>query len=408
MRKVIFIIVDGMADRPCRDYNFKTPLEVANRSNLDSLAKKSVTGIVDVISPGVPPGTDYAHLAIFGYDPNKYYIGRGPLEALGVGLTLEPNDVAFRINFATVDDNLVVIDRRAGMIEDTEELIKEINGIEIDGIKVIVKKGTAYRGALVLRGKGLSHEISDVEAKPGNKINFSKPLTENKESKFTANLLNKLFLEIHDKLKNHPFNLKREREGKCPANAILIRGAGKYKPVDKKFHEKWKLKALCIAGVGLIKGIARYIGMDILTPEGATGTLDTDMMAKAKACIENLSKYDFIFVHVKATDVASHKGDFEKKVEMIEKFDEMVGYIANNANEDTFIIVTADHTTPIEAKDHRGDPVPIMIYGPNIRVDDVEEFTERACAKGGLCRIRGLDIMPIITDLLNLTKKYGA
>jgi len=407
MKKVIFIVGDGMADRPCREYEFKTPLEVADRSNLDYLAKKSVTGIVDIISPGIPPGTDYAHLAIFGYDPKKYYIGRGPLEALGVGLTLKPDDVAFRINFATVNDNLVVIDRRAGMIEDTEELVKEIHGMTINGVEVIAKKGTAYRGALILRGKGLSHEITDIEAKPGNRINFSKPLAKNDEAKFTADLLNKLFLETHNKLKNHSLNLKREKEGKYPANAILVRGAGKYKPVDKKFNEKWKMKALCIAGVGLIKGIARYVGMDILTPEGATGTLDTDMMVKARACIENLDRYDFIFVHVKAMDVASHKGDFEKKVEVIERFDEMIGYIASNV-EDAVIVVTADHTTPIEAKDHRGDPVPIMIYASNIRVDDVDKFTERACARGGLCRIRGLDIMPIIADLLNLTKKHGA
>jgi 2,3-bisphosphoglycerate-independent phosphoglycerate mutase len=209
-------------------------------------------------------------------------------------------------------------------------------------------------------------------------------------------------------LERHPVNKERSKRELLPANIILCRGAGTA-PRIKPLSEVYGVNAACIAATSLIRGVCKVAGMKLIDVKGATGTPQTDFMAKAKAAIQTLKTNDFVVLHVKATDVASHDGDVKQKIELIEKIDRMFGYMLNNIDlNSTYLAVTADHTTSSITQNHEGDPVPLAITGPYVRRDDVEEFGERACAKGGLNRIRGMDLMPILMNLIGKTKKFGA
>jgi len=406
MKAVIFVI-DGLGDRPNKDGN--TPLKEANTPTMDKIAKEGICGIMSAVDIGVRPGSDTSHLAILGYDPYEVYTGRGPFEACGVGIEVKEGDIAFRCNFATVDENFVVLDRRAGRIKETEELAKELDGLEIDGVKVIFKQSGGYRAALVLRGEGLSDKVTDADPKKeGKKVKTIEPLDDSEEAKRTAEILNKLLKIAYEKLNNHPINEERRKNGLPVANIILPRGVGKV-PYVQKFEERYGLKGACIAGTGLIKGIAKMVGLDLIEVEGANGTPETNFMGKAKALIEALEKYDFVLINVKGADEAGHDGDYETKKMVIEKIDEMLKYIIGNIDKDeVYLVLTGDHSTPIEEKDHSADPIPIVIWGKSVRTDDVEKFDEFSTYKGGLCWIKGKHIMPILMDLMGLAKKYGA
>ncbi|EHP87073.1 2,3-bisphosphoglycerate-independent phosphoglycerate mutase [Methanotorris formicicus] len=406
MKAVIFII-DGLGDRPNKEGN--TPLKEANTPTMDKIAKEGICGIMNAVDIGVRPGSDTSHLAILGYNPYEVYTGRGPFEACGVGIDVKEGDIAFRCNFATVDENFVVLDRRAGRIKETEELARELDGLEIDGVKVIFKQSGGYRAALVLRGDGLSDKITDADPKKeGRKVKMIEPLDDSEEAKRTAEILNKLLKIAYEKLNNHPINEERRKKGLPVANMILPRGAGKV-PYVQKFEERYGLKGACIAGTGLIKGIAKMAGLDLIEVEGATGTPETNFMGKAKALVEALKEYDFILINVKGADEAGHDGDYETKKIVIEKIDEMLKYFIENVDKDeVYLVLTGDHSTPIEEKDHSADPIPIVIWGRSVRTDDVEKFDEFSTYKGGLGWIKGKYIMPILMDLMGLANKYGA
>ncbi len=209
-------------------------------------------------------------------------------------------------------------------------------------------------------------------------------------------------------MKKHPVNESRIKRKLLPANAILCRGAGTI-PKVKTLSELYGIKAACIAAVPLIRGVCKVAGMKLIDVKGATGTIQTDLAAKAKAAVEALKTNDFVLLHVKATDVASHDGNAKLKISLIEKVDSMISYVLNNIDlETTYMAVTADHTTSTLTGKHEGDPVPIVITGYGVRSDDVEKFDERSCAKGGLNRIEGKNLMPIIMGLMGKTKKFGA
>jgi len=410
--KFLLIVGDGMGDRPIPELNFKTPLEYAVTPNLDSLAKRGITGIMDVIKPGIPPGSAPAHLALLSYDPYASYTGRGAFEALGLNIKLERGDVAFRCNFATVDEELKIVDRRAGRsIPEADILASSLNKISIDvdpPVKIIFKHSVEHRGVLILRGSNLSSKVSDIDpGREGEKILWAKPLIDDYSAYRTAKILNEFVRRAHEILEDHPANKARSNKGLPPANFILCRGAGTL-PQLKSFTEKFGLKGICIAGITLIKGVARTIGFDAPLIEGATGGLDTDVYAKAKAALKYMESYDFIFIHVKGTDTASHDGLIESKVKMIEKIDGMVGRILDFKNVSNLCIaVTADHATPISIRDHTGDPVPLLIHAPGILSDDVCMFSEKACMKGGLGRIRGLNLIPILLNYAGVMHKFG-
>lgn len=397
--KYLLIICDGMGDLPVPELGDKTPLEAAQTPNLDRMAKNGKTGLISVLGPGVRPNSDEAHLTLFGYDLKTDYPGRGPIEAAGVGVKLQEGDVAIRANLATVDSDLRVIDRRAGRIEDSTPFVRDLDGLEIDGVKFIVKPGTGHRMALVMRGKGLSDQISNsdvhyvtenkiVENWEGTKVNVPQPTDASPEAKFTAEVLQKFLAKAQETLAANPLNNGREFK----ANYILTRGPGYYKRLTP-LTEKWGLKkAACIAGAGLYKGLGVIVGMDLVEVSGATGLPNTDVSAKIIAAKEKVKEYDFVFVHIKPTDIYGENGDFQGKKAFIEKIDEAIDQLDEI---EATIAVTADHSTLCAKKDHSGDPVPLLIYKKGMVGDGLTKFGESECQKGSLGTIEGRDFMKI-------------
>ncbi len=415
MLKAILVIADGMADVPLKELGGKTPLEAARKPALDHVAEHGVCGIIDIVEPGIPPGSDVAHLALLGYDVVEVYSGRGALEAIGSLIDVLPNDLAFRCNFATVDENLRVIDRRAGRIgnEDAEKLTQAVDAFlredppEVGGI--LFRNTLEHRAILRLSGPNLSVMVSDTDPhKTGVEVLKARPLDGSPEARNTSEILNKLTMQFHKVLKNHPVNAERVKAGLLPANIVLFRGVGQLPEIDL-LPLLYGIFPAAIAVSPLVRGVCKTAGMHLLAVQGATGTYMTDFHAKAEAAVKALKSYDLVLIHVKATDLAGHDCNPQKKMEAIQGIDSLIQYILNHANlDETFIALTADHTTSSIKGEHSGEPVPVAIMGPNIRVDEVNEFGERACAKGGLHRIRGRDLMPILVNLLGKATKAGA
>ncbi|MEM2903008.1 MAG: phosphoglycerate mutase, partial [Candidatus Bathyarchaeia archaeon] len=276
-------------------------------------------------------------------------------------------------------------------------------------VKFIFQNTIQHRATLILRGPHLSTAIGDSDPyETGKKVLEVKPLDNSPEASFTARVLNELLEKFHHVLRNHEVNRERIKRNLPPANIILCRGAGTI-PNVKPLGEIYGIKSACIAVVSLIRGVCKIAGMNLLNVEGATGSLDTDYMAKAKVAVQALQENDLVVLHIKATDVASHDGNFYEKVKVIEKIDMMISYILDNIDhDDVYVTVTADHTTSCLTRKHEGDPVPVAIMGPYVRRDDVIEYNERSCARGGLGRIRGIDLMPILMNFIGKTKKFGA
>ncbi len=401
------MVMDGLGDRAVKTLGYKTPLQCAIHPNLDWFVKYGSSGIMDVVGPGVRPGSDTSHLSLLGYDPYQVYTGRGPFEAAGIGLIGQKGDVAFRCNFATVGKDLIIKDRRAGRVKepDTSELISALSNLIIDGVQVVVKAATEHRAVLLLRGPGLSARVTDADPHGTSKIHTVKALVP--EAEKTAGIVNEFVKESYEVLSASPVNRRREKEGKPPANILLPRGAGVF-PEIEPFEKRYGMKGACVAGVSLIKGICRVCGLEVVEVREATGGLDTNMKAKAEAALESLKNYDFVLMNVKATDIASHDGDPERKVAIIEQLDEMAGVLKIGISEDTVVVLTADHCTPVEAGDHTGDPVPLTIYSQTTLKDEVDTFDEVSVSRGAIGRIRGLNLMPILMDKTNRAEKFGA
>jgi len=409
-RKAVLVVMDGVGDRPLPKLGGKTPLQAAKTPVFDRLAKEGQNALMNVISPGITPGSDTAHLALFGYDPHQDYPGRGPLETLGTGLETKPGDVAFRTNFATLDKDMVVLDRRAGRVFSREEqdvLQSAIDGLEIDDVQVNFLATVEHRGALILRGKGLSAEISDVDPhETGVKIWECKPLKP--EAKKTADVVNKMMVEVNKRLKDLDVNKEREKRGLPPANAILLRGPGRHNEIQT-LKDRYGISSVVIAGGALYIGTAKYVGMVHEKAEGQTGTIDTNfhnIALKAIECIEG--NYDYIFVHIKATDNASHDHNAEEKILAIERTDEMVGKIIDEVSGKIVIAITGDHTTSVSTGEHVCDPVPLVLWSDFIRPDSVEKYSEIDAAMGSLHTIRGLDVMPLLLGYAGHIEKFGA
>lgn len=410
MAKALLLIADGLGDRPVKELGGKTPLEAAEKPNLDKLATEAECGLMDPIAAGIRAGSDTSHLAILGYDPYTYYTGRGPFEAAGIGMDVKQGDVAFRCNFTTVDDQMVITDRRAGRISSgTEQLAEAVNGMEIEGVQVIFKESVAHRGALVLRGEGLGANITDTDPHhEGAKVLKCEAVDpSDTASAKTARIVNEFVERSFRLLKDHPVNRERIAQGLNPANVILPRGAG-IGPNMNSFADEYGLTSACVAETGLINGVARYVGMEITEVEGATGGADSNVMNMAKAIVDKLQALDFVLCNVKGADIGGHDGSAQTKIDVIKKLDEMVGYLMQNVPAGTFIVLTADHSTPCAVMDHSGDPVPIAFWGEGVRSDRCAKFDERSVTAGGLGRIRGIDVMKIITQLMNVAEKFGA
>ena len=402
-----------MGDRPLIDHDYKTPLEYANTPNMDRLAKGGLVGSLDPISPGVRPGSDVANLALLGYDPSKYYTGRGPLEALGAGIDLRPDDVAFRVNFATVDDDFRVEDRRAGRIrKGASKLAKSVSEIRVEstpGVKSIFKSTVDHRGVLVLRGEKLSRMVTDTDpGEEGLKLVISRATDGSEEAKRTAAAVNEFVKRSHEVLREHPVNQERVNDGDKSANILLTRGAGT-RPALPSFKSLFDLRAACVSGTAMVKGIATAAGIDVIDVRGATGSIKTDYEAKAKAAIESSKDKNFVMVHVKAPDIAGHDADFKGKVRALEDVDALVGHVIDEVDIGAnYVCLTSDHATPVGYGYHTGDPVPVVIGGPDVPASRVLKLSEASASRGNMGRVRGIDLMPVITDLMGRSKLYGS
>lgn len=410
--KGILLISDGLGDRPIAELNHLTPLEYAKTPTMDLLCKEGSTGLVHPYRPGCRVGTDWGHICLFGYNPDDYYTGRGAVEAFSAGLDMKKGDVAFRGNLGTVDNDLVVLDRRAGRINDKEEiksLIEAVDGYEVDGCKFKILSLTEHRVAVVMSGEGLDWHIVDTD--PGTACEGSKivcPINESNVQK-SAQALWKFQVYVKEVWDNHPVNKARVERGEHPANFIITRGAAAamvLPPIESLFP---KVKVSVIAGDETITGIGKMCNFDYVTDESYTGGFETNYLGKAQKALEELENHDLVIVHIKGTDLCGHDNEPLKKAAIVEKIDEMYKYWMSKIDKDnTYLALIADHSTPCHVRDHSADPVPTFLWGPNVRVDECTECGERAVSKGILNNYTGNQFMATIMDYLGHTKKYGA
>lgn len=401
--KYVAIVGDGMSDRPLKELRGKTPLEVASKKNMDFIAREGCCGQLKTLYRSLPLCSSVANLSLLGYDPRKYYTGRGPLEAVNKNIRLAAKDIVFRCNLITVSEDNKIVDYSAGHISnsESEKLMKEIDG-ELGSEGIRFYPGVSYRNLLVLR-----REYSpDVRCKPPHDI-VGRPLDRNLaksvgRGKKTADLLNKLTLSSRNILEDHPINKRRISEGKNPGNMIWLWGGGR-KPRMPPFKKKFNVTGSLISAVDLLKGIAKTIGLEVIDVPGATGYYDTDYRGKADYALKSLAKNDFVYVHVEATDEAGHEGSIKGKIKAIEDLDEkLVGKILDNIHriDDNYAIgVLPDHATPIEARTHTIEPVPFAIYSTSGKKDAVESYSEKASKKGVYGLMQGFEFMPLLLSL---------
>ena len=395
--KILFIVLDGLGDEPIKKLKNMTPLESAKTPNLDYLAEKGVSGLMEPCYSMAIPTSEEGHFSLFGYNSEKLGIRRGIFTAKGAGIKVRSGDVALRGNFGTVDKNLNLIDRRAGRIEKTGPLIKSLSKIKIEGVRFLMKSAHEHRIGIVMRGKNLSSRISDGDpfySSLGKKAKKIIPLDKSSKAAFTAKALNEFLAKAQEVLKDHPLNKKREKQGLLPANYILVRGASSVKKIDS-FKKKYGLKACCIAGKLLYQQIAESLGMKIIKVKGANGLISTNLKGKIEAVRKSFKDYDFVFLHIKATDSLSEDGDFLGKKKFIEKIDKRMKPLLKL--KDTLIIVTADHSTCCLLKRHCARDIPVLIYGAG--EDSVKKFSEKDCNKGGLGKFKQIKLMSKILSI---------
>ncbi len=380
-----------MADYPLPEFAGKTPLEVASTPHMDWLARRGRCGRLITIPEGMSTGSAVANLSILGYDPRIYFQGRGVLEAASMGINLNLEEVVFRCNTICVENNR--IKNHSGGHSTTQEAAELVRTVdrELGSDRIKFYPGISYRHLLILKGEKFSAnvECTPPHDVPGTPIDRVLVRAKDAESEETAQLLNKLILDSPRILEQHPVNVKRKDEGKDMANMIWPWSPGK-KPVMKTFQERFGIKGAVISAVNLIKGLGLYAGFDIIRVKGATGLHNTNYEGKADACIEALTKYDLVLVHVEASDEAGHEGDVNLKIKTIEYFDlRLVGRVLDGICEKVRIALLPDHPTPIAVRTHTSDPVPFLIYDPEKEADEVEQFNESSCRRGSLGLLEG-------------------
>ena len=385
--KIVLLVLDGLGGLPMRPGG-PTELEAAETPNLDRLAAEGIVGLHQPVSPGITPGSGPGHIGLFGYDATDFQIGRGVLEALGVGFDLEEEDLAARGNFCTVDDAGNISDRRAGRIatEKAAELCAELRSIRLPGAEAFVEPVREHRFLLVLRGAGLAEGIPDTD--PGHV--GSPPLevkAERPEAEGTAALVGKFVARARELLKDHR-----------PANMVLLRGFAR-RPDWPLFPEVFGLRSVAVAQYPMYRGVARLVGMD--TREAGASV---DELFSAVEQVYN--EHDFIFMHVKGTDKAGEDGDFARKVEIIEAVDRQIPRLVDLAPD--VVLVTGDHSTPAALKNHSWHPVPFLLRAASCRRDEIEQFGERWCLRGGGGLCRSEDLMPLALAHAGRLAKFGA
>jgi len=385
--KIVLLVIDGVGGLPHAETG-KTELESARKPNLNRIAKESLCGLIDPVSPGITPGSAPGHLAIFGYDPVKYNIGRGVVEALGIDWELKPDDIAARGNFCTIDDRGIITDRRAGRIstDKNTELCRLLNNITISGAEISVVTVKEHRFVLIIRGKGLSPELADSDPQrtglAPKKIEALSP-----QAQRTAEIANEFVSQASSRLK-----------AETAANMVLMRGFSR-RPDMPSIPEIYKLKPAAIAAYPMYRGLARLVGMQVL-PAGE------GIIEQLSSLHRHYADYDFFFIHFKSTDARGEDGNFQAKVQAIEEFDKALPGLLSLDPE--VLIITGDHSTPATLAMHSWHPVPFMLKSRWCRPDNVVEFSERACLDGGMGRFPATEIMPLAMANALKLDKFGA
>lgn len=385
--KIVYLILDGVGGLRMEGWE-GTELQVARTPNLDRLASQSVCGLLDPIWPGITPGSGPAHFAIFGYDPLQFEVGRGVLAALGIGFELTDRDVAARINFCTLDHEGKVTDRRAGRIptEENRRLCAKLRDSLNLGTEFFIEPVKEHRAVLVLRGEGLGGDLADTDPQKEGSPPLE-PRSLSPEGKRTAELVEDFLRQAKEILADEP-----------RANMLILRGFAKYNPFPT-MEERYKLHSLAIANYPMYRGLARLVGMDVWPDAG-------DLEDEFKLLAQKFSQYDFFYLHVKKTDSFGEDGNFAAKVKVIEEVDSLLPQVLELEPE--VVVVTADHSTPSKLKSHSWHPIPVLLFSPNCRVDEVERFDEISCIKGGLGRLPAVALITLALAHARRLKKYGA
>jgi 2,3-bisphosphoglycerate-independent phosphoglycerate mutase len=386
-KKIVLLVMDGLGGLP-REPGGKTELETARTPNLDALAAASECGLHMPLGWGITPGSAPGHLALFGYDPFEYPIGRGVVAAMGIGFPMKAGDVAARMNFATLDAAGAISDRRAGRIptEKCAELCELLKAVSLKGVEVFVKPVKDYRAVVIFRGKGLSDAVADTDSQSLGVAPLD-PVAVDPKAAHTAQVA-----------KDFVAAARKILASQAPANGVLLRGFAEL-PHIPSMQELFKLNPVALAVYPDYKGVARLVGMEAIEDLA-------DLEAQAKALAELWGKHDFFFVHHKYTDSRGEDGDFDAKVKEIEKVDAFLPRIL--ALKPDLLIVTGDHSTPAVAKAHTAHPVPFLINTAESRPDGVAAFGERECGKGAWGVIPGPMLLRIALGCTGKLKKFGA
>lgn len=423
MKKIVYVVLDGLGDLPIESLGGKTPLEAAEIPNMDRLAREGVTGRMYTVGKGIAPQSDIAVISILGYDPNTYYTGRGPLESFASGLEVRDGDLALRVNFATVDEEWNIIDRRVGRdltSEEAGELADAINReVKLTSVPATFqfKSTIGHRGCLVIRAMEgrLSGEVTNTDPaydKIGplgvakerfeNVVRKAKPTKGHENDPAAINaakLINEFTRKSYEVLDRHPINLKRRRDGKMAGNMILCRDAGDHLPKFPTFKEMFGLNFASFVEMPVERGIAVLMGIEIVELPPPSGDLAKDYVKRAELAIENIGRFDGLYIHIKGPDEPAHDGDVEGKKRVIEIIDRhFFGPLLEKLDlKEAIVAVTADHSTPCEHRAHTDDPVPILISGGNIRPDGSDSFSERVAERGSVGLLeKGTEFMPLL------------
>jgi len=391
--KLVLVVLDGLGDIATKEQGYLTPLEAATTPNLDALAKDAAQGRMTPVAPGITPGSGPGHLALFGYDPLEFQVGRGVIEALGLGLELKAGDVAARANFCTLDAQGIVTDRRAGRIE--TEVCEELCDLlskkikKVGDAQVIIKASKGHRFVVILRGKGLEGPLTDADPhREGALIPIAQPVNQKSaKAKKTATLIKefyKLALPIIAK--------------KRPANGFLMRGIA-HRPAIPVFEERYRLKPACIAVYPMYKGLAQLVGMTKL--EGPQ-----TIAVQFERYLAEHDNYDFFFIHYKYTDMHGEDGNFEAKKKAIEEFDAALPILLRKRPD--VIAITGDHSTPCALKSHSWHPQPVLLASAASGSDKLERFTETNANRGSLGLFDAKSLMRLLQANAKMFDKFGA
>ena len=425
MKKIVYVILDGLGDDPLDALGGRTPLEAAATPNLDRLANNGLNGYVTTVGEGIAPESDIAVFAILGYDPHEHHTGRGPLESVGAGLDVKQGDLAYRVNFATVDpdgDGWVIQDRRVGRDLSSEEahaLAAEVQeNVTIPGVSFDFRATIGHRGVLVLRSDEgpLSAEVENSDPAYGRQGALGVALEtfddhvvhvtpvagheEHEPAQRAARITNEWLRESFGVLDRSPVNARRRSAGKLPGNFVLTRDGGDHLPELVPFKEKFGPEMGCFVEMPVELGIARLTGMGIV--EAPTGIPAPEQYeAWAKLALEAIEGYDGLYIHIKGPDVPAHDGDHEAKIASIVEIDSIFfeALLSELDLKRSIVAVTADHSTSCARKAHTDGPVPLLVSGGGVPSDDVKTYGESASRKGAMGHLKGPEIMPNLVKL---------